>query len=42
MTKDAKGMLKTSRKVKGLRLTDLVEPLVTVQEMNAQVESFLQ
>ena len=32
--------LKTSKKVKGLRLTDLVEPLATVQEMNAQVERF--
>ena len=40
VTKDAKGVLKTSRKVKGLRLTDLVEPLVTVGEMNAQVERF--
>ena len=34
VTKDAKGVLK------GLRLTDLVEPLVTVGEMNAQVERF--
>ena len=33
-------MLKTSKKVKGLRLTDLVESLVTVQEMNGQVEIF--
>ena len=40
VTKDARGVLKTSKKVKGLRLTDLVEPLVTVQEMNAQVERF--
>ena len=40
VTKDARGMLKTSKMVKGLRLTDLVEPLVTVQEMNAQVERF--
>ena len=40
VTKDARGVLKTSRKVKGLHLTHLVEPLVTVQEMNAQVERF--
>ena len=40
VTKDARGVLKTSKKVKGLRLTDLMEPLVTVQEMNAQVERF--
>ena len=40
VTKDARGALKTSKKVKGLRLIDLVEPLVTVQEMNAQVERF--
>ena len=40
ITKDAKGVLTISRKVKGLRLTDLVEPLVTVGEMNAQVERF--
>ena len=40
VTKDTRGVLKTSKKVKGLRLTDLVEPLVTVQEMNAQVERF--
>ena len=40
VTKDARGVLKTSKKVKGLRLTDLVEPLVMVQEMNAQVERF--
>ena len=39
-TRDVNGVLKTSKKVKGLRLTDLVEPLVTVQEMNAQVERF--
>ena len=40
VTKDARGVLKTSKKVKGLHLTDLVEPLITVQEMNAQVERF--
>ena len=40
VSKDAKGMLKTSKKVKGLRLTDLVEPLVTIIEMNTQVERF--
>ena len=38
--KDVRGVLKTSKWVKGLRLTDLVEPLVTVHEMNAQVERF--
>ena len=41
VTKDANGVLKTSKKVKGLRLTDLVEPLVTVKEMNTQVERFV-
>ena len=40
VTKNARGMLKTSKKVKGLHLTDLVEPLVTVGEMNAQVDRF--
>ena len=40
VTKDAKGVLKTSRKVKGLHLTDLAEPLVTVGEMNVQVDRF--
>ncbi len=40
MTEDVEGVLKTSKKVKDLRLTDLVKPLVTVKEMNAQVERF--
>ena len=38
--KNANGQLKTCKKVKCLRLTDLVEPLVTINEMNAQVERF--
>ena len=38
VTRDVYGVLKTSRK--GLHLTDLVELLVMVQEMNAQVERF--
>ena len=40
VTKDAGGVLKTSKKVKGLRLTDLAEPLVTFEEMNSQVCRF--
>ena len=40
VTKDARGALKTSKKLKGLRLTHLVEPLIMVQEINAQVERF--
>ena len=40
VTKNANGELKTCKKVKGLRLADLAEPLVTVGEMNAQVDRF--